>query len=201
MGSKIKAVLFDMDGVLIDSFEVLYYALKETSEKFSGKGLDRNEFAEKYWGEKLEIKVNNWWEEEGTDYYFSKIDEHIHRAKLIPGVEKAINSLSQKRGVVTNGPEGYTENFLSHFGLKKYFDVIICSDDVEKIKPDAEPILRACGILNVEPEKTVFVGDTKKDVKAGRSAGCTVIGLGVQGDYKIEHMDELPEIMSEIQNT
>lgn len=198
MKSDIEAVLFDMDGVLVDSFEVLYHALKDIWEKFEGCTMGRDKFEEKHWGDKLEDKVERRWGEEAGDYFFSSVEKHFHRAKLLPGVRDVLTSIPQRRGVVTNGPQGYTDNFLSHFDLKKHFDVIICSDDVDEIKPDPEPILKACEGLGVGPENVVFVGDTDNDVGAGRAAGVRVVGIGTPGDREIENVGELPRILSEI---
>ncbi|MFP4005959.1 MAG: HAD family hydrolase [Candidatus Hadarchaeia archaeon] len=201
MESQIQAVLFDMDGVLVDSFEVLYHALNDTWKEFYGRKMNKDEFEKDHWGSKLENTVFERWGDKGKDYFFSRIDEHFHRSRLLSGVKEVIGSIPQKCGVVTNGPEDYTESFLIHFDLKKYFDVIISSDDVNKNKPDPEPVFRACEVLGVDPGNVVFVGDTDKDVSAGRAAGVVVVGIGIQGDYRIESMEELPAVLSKIEKS
>jgi beta-phosphoglucomutase len=56
-------------------------------------------------------------------------------------------------------------------------------------------VFKACNTLGVEPESTVLVGDTDSDVKAGKSAGCTVVGINVKADYTIKRLSELTEIL------
>ena len=65
--------------------------------------------------------------------------------------------------------------------IKKYFDAIVTADDSEKLKPSPDTVIKACEKLNVLPEETILVGDTKNDYRAGKSAGCFVVGLNTDG--------------------
>jgi len=65
-------------------------------------------------------------------------------------------------------------------------------------KPSPDMVLRACEMLGVPPEKALMVGDTESDVRAGRSAGCRVIGINVDADWKIRDMYELRRLLEKI---
>lgn len=196
---KIDAVLLDLDGVVIDSFEVVYIGLKKTFQKYGNENLDREEYEEKYWGTKIEdiIVEDLGWGKEASDYYFSVMFENFDKAKLCKGVKETLDSISKmnkKIGLVTNAPKKYTNRYLDFFDLKDKFKVIVTSDDVVSIKPSSEQLIEAYRALEITPERTVFVGDSDTDLTAGKKAGCTVVGVGVNGDYKINNMRELLDL-------
>jgi pyrophosphatase PpaX len=95
--------------------------------------------------------------------------------------------------LVTNTPKKNVHRILEYFHLSNYFDVIVTGDDVKRGKPDAEIVLEACEKLKTKPENAILVGDTETDFMAGKSAGCSVIGVGVKsaGDERIENLYEL----------
>ena len=64
-----------------------------------------------------------------------------------------------------------------------------------KAKPDPEIVIKACTVLDVEPDNTVLVGDTDSDVKAGKAAGCIVVGINVDADYTIKNLSELIKLI------
>jgi phosphoglycolate phosphatase-like HAD superfamily hydrolase len=66
---------------------------------------------------------------------------------------------------------------LQHAGVAKLFKVIITSDDVPNRKPDPDPLIECARRLDVKPNKCVYVGDTRTDIKAGKSAGMKTIGV------------------------
>jgi HAD superfamily hydrolase (TIGR01509 family) len=68
---------------------------------------------------------------------------------------------------------------------------------VNKAKPDPEIVLKACEFLDVEPEDVVLVGDTNSDVRAGKAAGCTVIGVNIGADYTVKDISELTRLIEE----
>ncbi len=193
---EFEAILFDMDGVLVDSIKAWFLAFKDTSERFVGRRLTLEEFEEKYWG--IEVSKNIYdlgMGDDAVDYCRSRYIDHIDEIKVFSGVEEILSSLDGKVGLVTSTPSDQTFELLNHFELIDHFDVIITGDDVESPKPEPEPVKKACRILDVLPRETVFVGDTESDVEAGRKAGCTVIGVGVDGDLRIEKFSELRDIL------
>lgn len=194
---NIEAVLFDLDGVLIDSFEVWYSAFNDTLKKFMNKNITKEEFQEEHWGLSLKDNMNKLGlGKKAEDYCHSRYNKYIDQVKIIPGTKSVLTIIKRKIGLVTSTPSDSTSKILNRFGLSQYFNATISSDEVENAKPSAEPILKACEILEVKPKKTVFVGDNETDVVAGKNAGCKVIGVKIEGDLKIESIDELPKLLS-----
>lgn len=78
-----------------------------------------------------------------------------------------------RMGVVTNKPAVFTEALLERMGLAGYFDVVVSGDTTAYKKPHPEPVLHACRQFGVEPGRNLHIGDSKNDIEAARSAGCT----------------------------
>ena len=194
---KAKAILFDLDGVLIDSLDAWWNALNDALKKFDLEEISKEEFVSKYWGYDLytNLKKANLPLEIGITC--SRLyKNHIDKIKLHP---KALDILEKtenlKRGLVTNTPKDCTKEVLKKFGLERYFDVVVTGDDVSRGKPDPEIIFKACNHLEVDPKETIMVGDTDSDVKAAKLAGCSVIGIGTEGDITLKDLSELLKIL------
>ncbi len=76
---------------------------------------------------------------------------------------------------VTNKPRSFTLQLLERTKLKTAFTAIVSGDDTQRKKPDGEPMLHACKLLNTEPSDAAVIGDSANDVLSARAAGCRVI--------------------------
>lgn len=196
-----SALLFDLDGVLVDSVDAWLAALN-TAMKISGNRLiSKEEFIENYWG----FDLNNTISKIGLDKKIVAIcnksyENHINKVRLMPEVKETLEKLiNYKKGIITNTPKNRTMQVIDKLNLGNYFSTIVTSDDVENSKPSPEIIFKACKNLNVKSEEVVSIGDTLSDVKAGKAAGCTVIGLNIQADYKIEKISEIITILDKLE--
>jgi len=199
---KIEAILFDLDGVLINSFESWYQAFIRMLRAYGRKELSRETFKAKCWGPDLRHNLGALQlGEDAAEYCVREQLRLIALIELFPGAEEVVrrtrNDYKFKVGLVTNTPRENVSKILKHFKLSNHFDVIVTGDDVEKGKPDPEMVIKACEWLNVKPERVILVGDTKVDYQAGKSAGCFVIGMGSKskGDMHIEQLSELFRIL------
>jgi HAD superfamily hydrolase (TIGR01549 family) len=194
----IEAILFDLDGVLINSFESWYHAFNDMLSAYDKEGMDREDFRVKCWGPDLEHNLDalNLSEEAGQ-YCINEQLKLIELIELFPGAKDVLSRVREeyklKIGLVTNTPKKNVHGIFEYFHLSNYFDVIVTGDDVKNGKPDAEMLILACERLNVNPENVIFVGDTEIDFQAGKSAGCVVIGMRMKptGGKRIEHLYEL----------
>jgi len=195
-----KAVLFDLHGVLIDSFDPYLIAFNKTMEKCGRKKVSKREFMEKYIGSDDKAIIKKFgFDDDATKYMRAVYLESVKDTVIFPGVRKILESLSKKvkLGVVTNTWGKYVHKTLEYFDLKKYFDVIVTIDDVENGKPHPEMIIKACKSLGLDPSEVVAVGDEKNDILAAKSAGCFVIGLNIDADYKIKKLSELVKFVDQ----
>jgi HAD superfamily hydrolase (TIGR01509 family) len=192
-----KAVLFDMDGVLVDSIESWRKALNHALEKYNMDKISKEVFIKKYWGHDLydNLKRNNLPLKVGM--FCNKVySEHLEDVKIYPNVKEVLEKLSKyPKCVITNTPCDCTKQILETFDIAKYFDFIFTSDDVKLAKPDPEIVLLACKKLELEPKDVVLVGDTDSDIAAGHAAGCKVIGVRIKADYFIEDITDLLNIL------
>ena len=208
----IEAVLFDLDGVIINSFESWYRAFNAMLKRYKREEISREDFKAKCWGPDLRHNLDAWnLGEEAGLYCIGKQLELVELIELFPEAKEVLSRIKHKFkvGLVTNTPKKNVSKILEHFQLADLFDVVITGDDVHEGKPNAEMVIEACRRLNVKPENAILVGDTESDFQAGKSAGCTVIGIGtgvgagvdtkscVKTDIEIDmHVETLNELLS-----
>lgn len=190
-----RAILFDLDGTLIDSAPDLRTALNgilagdglgplgvEAVRDMIGNGIRK--LVERGFaacGRSLEQEVLDDREAEMTRSY-----EANSTAETIcyPGVAEALavaRSKGIQLGLVTNKPIAATRSILAHFGIAEAFGAVIGGDEGIPRKPAPEPLWTAIQRLGVTPEDAVMVGDSAADVAAARAAGMSVII--VEGGY------------------
>jgi len=195
-----KAILFDLDGVLIDSFDFLWNTFNETLEKFGKKSVSKREYKEKYWGRDTRSNFGKFGlGDDAIKYRRAQYKSHIKEIRVFPEARKILESLSKKLklGLVTNSRAAVVHKILEYSNLKNYFDVIVTGDDVDRGKPDPEMIIKACESLGLDQSEVIVVGDTRSDVLAGKSAGCAVVGLNVKSDFKIRRLQELVKLVEQ----
>lgn len=88
---------------------------------------------------------------------------------------KAMRDQGLKMAVVTNKPTEFTIPLLQRTGLAGFFAAVVCGDTCARKKPDPQPVLHACSLLGVQPERAVTIGDSVNDAQAGRDAGTRVL--------------------------
>lgn len=197
MKIKPSAILFDMDGVLVDSLDSWWKSLNQTLKAFGHREISRDEFIEKYWGHDLQDNIERMKLNPEVGNFCNTIySEHLDDVTIYKDTKDTLQRLKRyKKAIITNTPRDCARQILKMFDIETYFSHIITSDDVRKAKPDPEIIFKACGRLNVYPETVVLVGDTGSDVQAGRAAGCTVVGIEIDADYTIKTLSELTKIL------
>lgn len=191
------AILFDMDGVLIDSLDSWWNALNSALKTFKHQEITRDEFIQTYWGHDLRenlkrLKLNP----EVARFCNITYGNHIDYIKIYADTKGTLKKLtSYRKAIITNTPTDCVQQILKKFDIAQYFEAIITSDDVAKAKPDPEIVFKACERLNVVPATVLLVGDTESDVKAGQAAGCTVVGLNIHADVTIQRLSELTDLV------
>jgi len=192
-----KAILFDMDGVLVDSIDSWWNALNHALETYNMDKISKEVFIQKYWGHDLyeNLKKNNLPLKVGK-FCNNIYGEHLDGIKIFPNTKEVLEKLSNyPKCIITNTPFDCTKQILKTFEIEKYFDLIFTSDDVKFSKPHPEIVLLACKKLKLKPKDVVLIGDTESDIKAGHAAGCKVIGLNIQADFIVENLTGILDIL------
>jgi phosphoglycolate phosphatase len=105
-------------------------------------------------------------------------------------------------GCVTNKATSFTEPLLEELGLRRFFEIIVSGDTLEKKKPDPAPLLYAAAQLGVQPQDALIVGDSIHDVQAGRAAGfqvvCVSYGYNHGHDIRDSHPDAVIDTLLQL---
>lgn len=192
-----SAILFDMDGVLVDSLDAWWKALNSALQRFKHEEITRDEFRKTYWGHDLKANLTRLHLNPDVARFCNiTYGNHLDSVTIYPDTKNVLNSLaSYTKAVITNTPSDCAMQILRKFHIEQYFEEIITSDDVVRSKPDPEIVFKACERLGVDVTTVLLVGDTESDVKAGRAAGCTVVGLNIPADITIQRLSELPSLL------
>ena len=199
ISTKIDAILFDMDGVLVDSLDSWWQSLSSAFENYGHGSITRDEFIDKYWGRDLRINLEKKGINQEILSFCNRVyGDYISFVKIYSDTRDTLEKLRDfKKCIITNTPRSCTDQVVKSLDIKKYFDNIVTSDDVAIGKPDPEIVFKACNLLDVKPENSIMIGDTIADIQAGKKAGCKVIGVKIQADYKINNLSELIPLLTE----
>ncbi len=203
----IDTVIFDFDGTLVNTNDVIIEAWQYTYKFYSGNEMPVDHIT-KCFGEPLLITMAREFpevapEESAEVYRLHQREKADELVKLFPGIEdmlKAVKAAGYKVGVVTSRTKESTEFYMEKFGITDYFDSIVSCDDTDKHKPNPEPLLLGLRKLGAEAESTLMVGDSAFDIKCANNAGVksVLVDWRITGaddklkDCKVDYMIENP---------
>jgi phosphoglycolate phosphatase len=177
-------ILFDLDGTLIESTDAIVSTF-HYSFKVHDMPLVEDEKIIQLIGYPLEIMYAQLGIEQGkiSGFVDTYKDEYrkisTKKTKLLPNTLEAIELASTfaELGIVTTKTGKYSKVLMEYFNLMKYFKVLIGREDVEKPKPDAEPILKALESFNFKGKDVYMIGDTKLDLLSAKNAKVNSIAV------------------------
>ena len=195
-----KAILFDLDGTLIDSVPDLALAVNYTLDT-----LKRNTFSEdtiRSWvgnGAQTLVKrallgqsnidedINENLFQEALDIFLTFYGDNLSVATtMYPNVKETLTSLKNRGytlAIITNKPFKFVEPILKELGIDGLFSLILGGDSLEVKKPDPLPLLHACNELNIKLDQAVMVGDSRNDIVAANEANIESIGVTYGYNY------------------
>lgn len=208
---SISAVIFDIDGVLIDSFEANLKFFQNLMIKFGYTPPTREEFP-KYFAltmmESIKAMTQSTSNNEIMKIWKAGSDrESFYPMELISaptGVNVVLEALSKKYllGIVTGRIKSSIFTVPQLAVLEKYFKTIVSYEDTSYHKPHPEPLLLATKRLQVHPNETIYIGDNEIDLKSARAAGMKVIIYGNQpidgADANTSDFTAIPRIITTI---
>lgn len=180
--TSVEAVLFDLDGTLLDTAPDFIRVVNRQRELYALEALEHGRIrATVSNGARALIELSFGIGPDHQDYtsrHQQLLDLYYEDIAvdtcLFPGMEKLLGFLEQNQlpwGIVTNKPRRFSEHLLQRLGLDQRCGVLVCPDDVTQKKPHPEPMWLACSTLHCEAAHTIYVGDHVRDIEAGRAAG------------------------------
>ncbi|MFG3452872.1 N-acetylmuramic acid 6-phosphate phosphatase MupP [Stutzerimonas stutzeri] len=197
---RLRAVLFDMDGTLLDTapdFIAVAQAMR------LARGLDRipdQQVRDVVSGGARAMVLSAFDVDPLSDEFEALRLEFLARyqdhcaveSRLYDGMTELLVEIEKSNliwGVVTNKPLRFAEPIMHQLGLSSRSAVLVCPDHVSKSKPDPEPMLLACNQLDLDPSRVLFVGDDLRDIESGRAAGSRTAAVR----YGYIHPDDDPD--------
>ena len=185
MKIRVRAILFDWDGTLLNSFSAGYHASMTVYAHF-GIDMDRKRFYATYkpnWLDsyrQLGLPEKDW---DKADALWR--DTYLQQEKsLFPFVRNLLDTLQEEGyvvGLVTAANRSRVEQEIDRFELRNKFATVVCFEDTNNKKPHPESLLKALNQIRREPSSTAYVGDRPEDIQMGRKAGAFTVA--VQSDY------------------
>ena len=203
------AVLWDLDGTLVDSAEYHWLAWHEALAA-AGHKFDRDYLVATF-GQRNDRILRDLLGPDAPDAEIERIsDEKEARFRalvrkreldLLPGAElwlKRLRASGWRQALATSAPRANVETMLGVLNLAEYFGAVVAAEDVQRGKPDPQVFLLAAERLNVAPYRCIVVEDAEAGVAGARSAGMRTIGVGAKhaalgASLAIPSLDELPE--------
>ncbi|WP_026559658.1 pyrophosphatase PpaX [Bacillus sp. J37] len=209
---KINTLLFDLDGTLINTNELIIESFLHTLHSYYPDQYKREDVLP-FIGPTLYntfTSINPEKTEEMVKVYRQfNHEQHDTLVTEYETVFETIKTLKEhgfKLGIVTTKIRDTVNMGLKLTKLDQFFDVVVTLDDVENAKPHPEPVLNALAQLDSKPEEAIMVGDNHHDVEAGKNAGTKTAGVSwsIKGreyissynpDYLLERMSDLLPIV------
>ncbi|MBT2689076.1 pyrophosphatase PpaX [Bacillus sp. ISL-47] len=209
---SINTILFDLDGTLIDTNELIISSFLHTLGQYYPDSYQREDvlpFMGPTLHETFESINPEKVEEMIAVYREYNIKNHDVLVKEFEGVFETVRTLKEsgyKLGIVTTKVSNVVEKGLKLTNLDQFFDVVVTLDHVENPKPDPEPIIKALNLLEAKPEEAIMVGDNSHDIEGGKNAGTKTAGVAwtakgreflarFEPDYMLDNMADLLDIL------
>lgn len=180
----IKCVIFDVDGTLTQTNELIFSAFNYVTKKYSGKTYNFEEITSMFGPPEeiaLEKLLGNENALEATEDFLNFYETHHKQlARLYPGMREILENLKKKKvnlAIFTGKGRKSTLITLDELGIKNYFDIIISGNDVRSHKPSGEGINLILKHFKILRNEAIMIGDSVADVKAAQDAGVKIAAV------------------------
>ncbi len=196
----VDAVLFDLDGVLVDTREAWFDVLTAAARTLGYPAPPRARF-DATWGQGVVDDVREFYPGSSVTELERVYARHYPDAlaHLIVDPDAvtllaALRALEIRTAVITNSPAPLARATLARAGIEP--DALVTASDVARPKPAPDMILRACELLGIAPSGALVVGDTRFDREAAARASVRFAGLRIDGDLRLERLGALGEALA-----
>jgi len=177
-----RAAIFDLDGTLVDTFDLVIHSYAIACRDHLGRDLTREEVISRFGPTECDMLRRDL----PAHLHASAIalfrrlygDNHTKLSKVFPGISEMLSTLRSKQipmAIMTGKGRDTCDMTLSAMGWTNLFACVITGDESRRPKPDPEGVLMAARQLDVEPRNCIFVGDSPADINAGKAAGMRTV--------------------------
>lgn len=215
---KLEAVLFDLDGTLIDTAPDFAVVVNQLRQRYNRPALDYAAIrATVSNGSRALINLAFQLQEHDPEFenlrqelLFLYSQQLAVKTALFPGIANLLHWIEQQSlpwGIVTNKPRQYAEPILAALDLSQRCGSLVCPDDVKQTKPNPEPMLLACQQLTCDAGNTLYLGDHRRDIEAGQNAGMATLAVNYGyidnsdpadswgANFYVDHADEIQPLL------
>ncbi len=193
-----KAVLFDMDGVLVKSHEVWFRVVEAAGTRFRGRAITRDEFMPTF-GQGTAADISSFGLStsviELDAFYAAQFVNHLDAVWVNPDAREVLETLASRgvrRALVTNTVGPLASAVIEWAKLGPWLEAQATADRVAAAKPAPDLVLLACRELGVDPDHALMVGDSRFDRLAAERAGVPFAGFGgLEGQFTLESLRDL----------
>lgn len=198
--NQYEAIIFDLDGVIIDT-ESLHAKAKKAAFEHFGIDVPDTIYAEFIGRTDEDIICHVVQSLANSSLNSREVLEYKHNIfwslrdeiQLIEGVLQFIDIASKhytKMGVTTSATRQNQEFAFNKFNLHKWFDVVVTFEDVSKPKPDPSPYVKTTELLNINPSNCIVVEDSYQGIRSAKGAGCSVLAIASSFDIDVLQKEE-----------
>jgi pyrophosphatase PpaX len=177
----LDCVLFDLDGTLIDTLDLIRASMRHATHTVLGAPLP-DEVLMRNVGVPLAAQMREFSPQRADELLaaYRAHNDRVHDSMVreYPGVDRALEEIAAmglRMGVVTSKLHHVARRGLDRFSLMRFFEVLVGSDDVKVHKPDPHPLLHAAELMGLSPSRCAYVGDSPHDMTAACGAGMVAI--------------------------
>ncbi|WP_407333329.1 HAD hydrolase-like protein [Enterovibrio sp. 27052020O] len=208
--TQVKAVVFELDGTLVDTAADICHAAEEMLSDLRlpslkpehvrdwiGDGSDK--LIHRILSRKIDGIVPDPVFRIGSALFMKAYQRRHHSsAALFDGVETCLRQLSRRKipmAVVTNQATAQANEILTVLGIRSHFSLVLGRDALQEPKPSADGLLEAALLLHLKPEQLLLVGGSVNDVNASRAAQCPVVCVSHGYNYGIDIRKSAPDVV------
>jgi HAD superfamily hydrolase (TIGR01509 family) len=212
--NKFDGIIFDIDGTIVKSNELIFATFNHVTEKFLDKTVTPEEIIALFGpteGVIIEQLFKDNYDEVMMNYYNFYKENHGKMARVFDGITELIDELKKRDvllSIYTGKGKGSTEITLEELGIRDKFDMVVTGDDIEDHKPSPEGVDIFVNKYNLNRERVLMIGDAPPDVKAAKSTGIKIASvlwdsyakeevLKMESDYYFNTVEELTNFLLE----